>query len=92
MARKSLRSTFFTTRIFSSKKQVSSVVANELRTIDYLSNQFLRFSSRYQHKRSLAWLLKFKDYLFKVVVKNSLTVSDFKRAELAIISSVQKMF
>ena len=41
-------------------------------------------------KHSLAWLLKFKDYLLKMYVKNSLTVSDLERAERAIIHCVQQ--
>ena len=50
----------------------------------------MRYSSWYRLKRSLAWLLKFKDYLLKMDVKNSFTVSDFERAERAIIHCVQQ--
>ena len=51
------------------KRQVNSVVTNGLKTIDYLTDRFLRYLSWYRLKRSLAWLLKFKDYLLKMDVK-----------------------
>ena len=55
-----------------------------------MADQLLRYSSWYRLKRSLAWFLKFKDYLLKMDVKNSLTVSDLERAECAIIHCVQQ--